>query len=98
MASGDIYVGGPTSVNIGDFLTIQPAAGVEAVVINIYHGDKAIEVYYSDGTNDIKIDAGESGGLSLMGRSLGVTNARYLKVKNVSGSAAYLGWTGMYTK
>jgi len=76
-------------------LTIQPGTGAEWLIKNIYFGG-AVELYRTDGTNAIKIDADPSAG-RLSGSWL-LTNGVYLALKNVSGGAAYLGYDGMVTK
>lgn len=96
MAAGDVFSGGPTSVAAAGFLTIQPAAGVEAVITNIYH-DGPVELYFSDGTTDLKFDFDTAYGVF---RNLGVqvTNSRYLKVKNTDTVARNIAYDGIQTK
>lgn len=96
MAVNDVFSGGPTSVAAAAFLTIQPAAGVEAVIANVYH-DGPVELYFSDGTTDLKHDSDTAGGVF---RALGanVTNARYLKVKNTDTVARNIAYDGIQTK
>jgi hypothetical protein len=96
MAAGDAYRVGPTSVADTAYLTIQPGSGVEAVVHNIdVPVGTAVEVYRYDGTNSILLDSGSE---SYSDFHWHVTNTHYLRVKNVSGGAAYLAADGMVTK
>lgn len=86
----------PTSVANNASLTIQPGAGVEWLIKNLFYG-AACEIYLSDGTNTIKIDSDGSAG-GRFGLSILLTNAVYLTIKNVSGGAAYFSYNGVVTK
>lgn len=95
MANVNETVTAHSSVANGSYLTIQPSAGQEYIVQNIYgpYGS-ALELYRTDGTNDIKIDyANSEGGWGLVKHF--VTNGIYLKVKNVSGGSIYVGYDGV---
>lgn len=94
MAVGDVY-SGIQSVAAGDFLTIQPPAGTEVVITNIYY-EGPVEVYFTDGTNSIKVDSDLTGG-SMQGRCFHITNALYLKVKNTDTAAKFIGFDGVIT-
>jgi hypothetical protein len=96
MAAGEAYYYGPTSVANGSFHTLQPGVGAEIVVHNIYYGG-AVEIYYSNGTNDILIDS-DTGPGSRLNLTHHCTNASYVRVKNVSGSAVYIAADGMKTQ
>ncbi len=96
MAAGDVFSGGPTSVAAGAFLTVQPGVGVEAVITNVYH-EAEVELYFSDGTNDVKFDADTAGGV-FRNLNCQVTNARYLKVKNTNAAAKLIAYDGIQTK
>jgi hypothetical protein len=95
MAVGDVY-SGLQSVAAGGFLDIQPPAGVEAVITNIYYESK-VEVYFSDGTNSVLIDSDTAGG-SMQGRCFHVTNSLYLRVKNTDTAAKLIGFDGVITR
>lgn len=96
MAAGDIANFGPTSTADAAFLALQPGAGVEIVIHNIgYEG--AMELYYYDGTNQVKMDEDVTAG-SRLGVFLHCTNAKYYRIKNVSGGAVNLCADGMTTK
>lgn len=94
MAAGAAYVVTPTSVNNNAFLAFQPTTG-ELVLHNVYVPlGSAIELYWSDGTNDILIDTGVQ---SYNDFHFHCTNLVYVRVKNVSGGSIRLGGDGMYT-
>ena len=96
MAARDAYVIAPTSVANTAFLAFQPAAGTEIVLHNVYvPSGQAVELYWSDGTNDILIDSGTE---SYNAFQFHCTNTVYVRVKNVSGGSIRLGGDGMYTK
>lgn len=96
MAANDAFCGGPTSVPAGGFLTIQPAVGVEAVIAKIHH-EGPVELYTSNGTNDLKFDSDTAGGVF---NNLGeqITNTFYLKVKNTDTVARLVSYSGFCTK
>jgi hypothetical protein len=96
MAKGDIYSGGPTAVAPAGYLNIQPATGSEAVVHNIYH-ESDVELYFSDGTYDLKFDSDAGAGVYAK-YAFHVTNSRYVRVKNVAAATAYIAFDGIYTK
>jgi len=80
-----------------DYVTIQPGAGVEWLIHNIYHED-AIELYFYDGTNSLKFEADSSFG-AYFGMAIHVTNTHYLRVKNTAASGSKLiGYDGVQTK
>jgi len=94
MAAGDV-VAAHSSVEDDAYLTIQAGAGAEWTVHNVYTPGAA-ELYRTDGSNDILIDSVEDGGW--FGYFFHVTNSYYLKVKNTSGGAQYMGYDGVVTK
>jgi hypothetical protein len=96
MAIGDAVVIASTSVIDDAFLTIQPASGVEWIIHNIYiPPTAAVELYATDGTNDILMDLNQGG---YMGYFFHLTNAQYMKVKNVSGGTVYMKYDGIVSK
>lgn len=98
MAAGDAYIKAPTSTASGSFLDLQPSAGVEVVVHNIYVATgSAYEVYYSDATNHILALSMPAGGAAL-NLQLHCSNTYFVKVKNTSGSTIYMSADGMVTK
>ena len=100
MAAGDAVVSISAAVADDGFLDVRPGSGVEWSIHNLFAAGAA-ELYFYDGTNSILIDSGGSGttsGISWTGMVFEVTNSIYLRVKNVSGSTANLGYSGRVTK
>ena len=96
MAVNDIVTIVPTAVANNASLTVQPGAGAEWLIKNLYYGG-AVEIYRTDGTNSIKIDSdGVAGGR--FSASFLLTSASYMTIKNVSGVAAYISYDGLVTK
>lgn len=96
MAAGDVANFGPTSTADAAFLALQPGAGVEVVIHNIGY-DGAMELYFYDGTNQVKMDEDTTAG-SRLGLFLHCTNSKYYRIKNVSGATGFLSADGMTTK
>ena len=78
MAIGDV-VSALSSISSGSFLTIQPGAGVEWIIHNIYFND-AIEVHVYDGSNSVRFRTFVDPGI-FPWVNFKVTNSRYLRVK-----------------
>jgi len=98
MAAGDAYIKAPASVSSSSFMDLQPGSGVEVVVHDIYvAAGVSYEIYYSDGTNNILYLAMPAGGGAL-NLQAHCTNTNYVRVKNVSGSSAFMAASGMTTK
>jgi hypothetical protein len=96
MTVGDAVVVASTSVANNAYLTIQPGAGAEWIIHNIHApSTAAIELYVTDGANDILTDSNTGGWL---GYYIHLTNAQYLKVKNVSGGTIYMKYDGIISK
>lgn len=96
MAQGDVFPLTSTVSNAGYF-SMQPSAGVEVVISNIFFNGNA-ELYFYDGSNRIgPIDSfnGPSGVFNLR---LHCTNTYYYQLKNVSGSDALMGCEGVVLK
>jgi hypothetical protein len=85
-----------SSVSNGNYLSIQPGAGVEWQLLDLYFGG-AWELYRTDGTNAIKIDEGITTG-SLQQRKMIASNGIYFRIKNVSGGSVYMGYDGIIKK
>lgn len=95
MAIGDT-VSALTSVADDAYLDVQPGVGAEWIIHNIFcPNDADIELYVSDGTNSVLIDTNTGG---YMNTRFHPKNAIYLKIRNVSGVAAYLGYDGVVSK
>jgi hypothetical protein len=95
MAVGDV-VSNITSLATGAYLDIQPGAGIEWVIHNIYHAD-TVELYWYDGSNTIKFDADTTYGV--FGKNaFHVTNTVWIRVKNIHASTKLVGYDGICTK
>ena len=95
MAVGDVF-SGLSSIAAAAYLDIQPAAGVEVVIHNIYHdGDIQLEFY--DGTNSLIFDT-EAGAGVYAKYAFHVTNARRIRVKNTAAAAQLIGYDGIQSK
>ncbi len=94
MAAGDV-VTDLQSVADDAYLTIQPASGNEWIINNIYYSG-AVEIYRYDGTNSILFYSDSTAG-GLIYCNFRCTNGDYIRVKNVSGDAAILGYDGIVT-
>jgi hypothetical protein len=98
MAVLDVFHQGPTSTANNAFLTIQPAGTIEVVIHNIIvPTGAAMELEFYDGTNLIKCDEDAVFG-SRFGLQLHCTNAKYYRVKNVSGGTVFLAADGVRTR
>ena len=95
MAVGDVF-SGISSVAAAGYLDIQPAAGVEVVIHNIYH-DSDIQLEFYDGTNSLIFDTDTGAGVYAK-YAFHVTNARRIRVKNTAAVAKLIGYCGVQTK
>ena len=97
MAAGDVFWEGPTSIADQGFLDIQPTGAIEWVIHNIYVDEGvAVEIYVFDGTNSIGFDSDAVDGTRLV-HNFHATNSIRIRVKNVSGGAAFLAADGIET-
>jgi hypothetical protein len=97
MAAGDAVASTSITVTAGATVTIQPSAGVEWTIFNVYAPVAAsIEVYRTDGTNPILIDSNALGGI--FNNFWRCTNTSYLSVKNTGVSSIYIYYDGTQTK
>jgi hypothetical protein len=96
MAVGDVTSAYSNDLADDGYMSIQPGAGVEWVIHNIYCGDDA-EIYWFDGTNYLLFYT-VTGANWITGIFSHVTNTIYIKVKNVSGGTADFGYDGVITK
>ena len=95
MAVGDVF-SGLSSIAAAGYLDIQPVAGVEVVIHNIYHdGDIQLEFY--DGTNSLIFDTDTSTGVYAK-YAFHVTNTIRIRVKNTAAAAQLIGYCGVQTK
>lgn len=81
-------------------LDIQPAVGAEYLIHTIFSGQgKALEVYVAGaGSPTLYALVDSLSGGSAHSLTLRVTNSTYLRLKNVSGGTAYVGYMGVVTK
>jgi len=96
MAAGDVVSDYSDDLAADAYMSIQPAAGVEWVIHNIYCG-ATCEVYWSNGSKEIPIFSA-TGAAWISGMFSHCTNGKYLKVKNKSGGASDFGYDGIITK
>jgi len=94
MSLGQVY-STLTTLPASGTLSIQPEAGKEAVIHNIYYSG-SIEVYFTNGTLQVKIHSDDSYG-DLQGY-WHVTSDRYLQIVDKTGSGNTVGFDGVYTK
>lgn len=96
MAVMDV-VSGHSSVANTASLTVQPGAGVEWVISNIYGGGK-IEVYMTNGSNPVLVNSVSESPYSFALYKYFLNNTYYMTIKNVSGGSIYIGYNGIITK
>lgn len=99
MAAGDVFSLIPTSVAAGATYDVQPSAGVEAVIHNLYwpQSTNSIQLYWKDGTNTILFDSETVAG-GRFNAHYHVTNAKWLGIKNTTAGAVLVAYDGVQTK
>jgi len=95
MAVGDVF-SGLSSITAAGYLDIQPSAGVEVVIHNIYH-ESDVQIEFYDGTNSCVFDTDAGAGVYAK-YAFHVTNARRIRVKNTAATAKLIGYDGVQTK
>jgi hypothetical protein len=95
MAVGDI-VADLQAIDSDSVLTIQPGAGAEWIIHNIYHED-AVELYIAEDSNAILFDSHLTRG-SWGAYFFHLTNDHYLKVKNKAALAKLVAYDGVVSK
>lgn len=95
MVVGDVKKGIAT-VTTGAYLNIQPAAGEEWTIHNIFHAAE-VELYVSNGTLTILFDSETQYGAWLR-HAFDLANDFYLCVKNVNASSQVIAYCGKQTK
>lgn len=95
MAKGDA-VGDVSSVNAAASLTIQPGAGVEWIIHNIYH-EAEVELKVVEGATELLFDDTAAKG-SWSAYFFHLTNTHYMKVKNTNAGAKLIGYDGIVSK
>lgn len=94
MSIGDVTTDQQSIAN-GARLTIQPAAGVEWVIHNLYYGG-ACTIHRTDGVHDVSFDSDTASGARL-DYAWHVTNDVYLELENTSGGNSVMGYDGIVT-
>ncbi len=97
MTVGDSVAAISTSVADNASVDVQPASGVEWILQNVYAAG-AVEIYYTDGTNTCGVADQLTGAGSLTNMVHRCTNGYYIKIKNVSGGAINIGYSGVISK
>jgi hypothetical protein len=77
-------------------LDIQPVAGSEAVIHNVYH-EGGVEIYRYDGTNNLLFATAIDAGVYAY-YAFHVNNTDRIRVKNTESAAKLIGFDGIYTK
>jgi len=95
LAVGDVF-SGISSIAAAAYLDIQPSAGVEAVIHNIYH-ESDVQIEFYDGTNSLIFDTDTGAGVYAK-YAFHVINARRIRVKNTAVAAKLIGYDGVQTK
>lgn len=95
MARGDT-VASISSVVAAAVKTIQPGAGIEWIIHNIYH-EAEVELYVVEGANELLFDDAAAKG-SWSAYFFHLTNTHYLKVKNTNVGAKLIGYDGIVSK
>ncbi len=77
------------------YQTIQPSGTEEWTINTIYH-EGSVELYRVSSLGECKIDA--DGGYGWWGKcGIRVTNAQYIKIKNVEATTKKIGYDGVRT-
>ena len=95
MAKGDV-VASVSSVNAAATKTIQPGAGIEWVVHNIYN-EAEVELKVVEGSNELLFASSGAKG-SWSAYFFHLSNTHYIKVKNTNAGAKLIGYDGIVTK
>ena len=95
MTVGDV-VHSSSSVNAAASKTIQPGAGIEWIIHNIYH-EAEVELKIVESTNELLFDDAAAKG-SWSAYFFHLTNTHYLKVKNTNASAKLISYDGIVSK
>jgi hypothetical protein len=95
MARGDV-TSALQSLAASAVLTIQPAAGVEWVIHDLYFG-AACDVKFTNGTDSITIESPTAAG-QRNNRAHHATSTRYFTITNTSGGTAVFGYDGVITR
>jgi hypothetical protein len=95
MTKGDT-VASVASVSAGATKTIQPGAGIEWIVHNIYHAAE-VELKVVEGANELLFASSSTKG-SWGAYFFHLTSTHYLKVKNTNTASKLIGYDGIISK
>lgn len=95
MTRGDV-VSDMSSKATMAYLTIQPAAGIEWVVHNIYH-EAEVGIYIAKGTDYLLFGSAAAKG-SWSAHFFHLTNTHYLLVQNTNVGTKLISYDGIVTK
>ena len=95
MAKGDT-VASISSVSAAAVKTVQPGAGVEWIIHNVYHEAEA-ELKIVEGSNHLLFEASGGKG-SWSAYFFHLTNTHYLEVKNTNAASKLIGYDGIVSK
>ena len=95
MAQGNVVACACISVAAGALLTIQPPAGTEWMIKNIYYSGP-VALNMTDGTNVIQFDTDGTAGAKL-GFSFLLNSSYYMTVQNTGSSSIYIKYDGIET-
>lgn len=95
MAKGDT-VASISSVAAAAVKTVQPGAGIEWIIHNVYH-EAEVELYVVEGANKLLFDDAAAKG-SWSAYFIHLTNTHYLEVKNTNAGAKLIGYDGIVSK
>lgn len=96
MAQGDVKKG-LSSITTNAVLNIQPPAGEEWVIHNVYYNQGTVEFNITDGTNVLKFDTDTTPG-GRFSAVFHVTNTQWLQIKNTATTSTLIGYDGVQTK
>lgn len=89
-------IGAIDSLADNAFLLLQPPSTEEWTIHNL-HWNGSIELYFTDGSNDILDGSSLTSGARL-NNYLNCRNNLYYKLKNISGDTLLVGYDGVATK
>lgn len=100
MAVGDVVSNLVSVAGTGGTLDIQPGAGIEWVIQNIYIDTAAasIDLLFYDGVNSLKFVSGQAGPLGITNVQFHINNSRWLRLVNNDAVSRLLGYDGVQTK
>lgn len=97
MAFGDTVTNWASAASNGT-MDVRPGAGVEWLITTLVSGSgKAMEVYLTEDGSTFTLADSLLGG-SQHRLTYRLTNAFWMRLKNVSGGSAYIGYQGVVTK